>query len=306
MPIQFTCPHCGVTTEVADQFAGLRGPCASCLNTIEIPQLSAELAAEPAEPVAPERSSRLGTWYLLAIVGAIAALIVGSAVLVGQFVPSWFQRQLTQQEVACRDRLEQIGQALRAYHAEYDQFPPAVVFAPDGRPMHSWRVLILPYLEEQALYKQYHLDEPWDGPRNKLLTAKMPVAYGCPSDPASYRGQTSYVAVVGADTAWPQDGVMRLRNRPAAIGGKLLVVEVESSGIFWLQPADFRRELLSKRINDPQGAGIRSLHLDGANAVLVDGSIKHLPTTLSEQELAELLSVPPPPETNSQPAPAAP
>ena len=48
----------------------------------------------------------------------------------------------------CRQRLKKLGQALRQYHDDYDTFPPAHTMAPDGKSLHSWRTLILPYLEQ--------------------------------------------------------------------------------------------------------------------------------------------------------------
>ena len=61
-------------------------------------------------------------------------------------------------------------------------FPPAYTTSKDGKPLLSWRVLILPYLEQEALYKQFHLDEPWDSPHNRTLIARMPTVYRCPME----------------------------------------------------------------------------------------------------------------------------
>lgn len=65
--------------------------------------------------------------------------------------------------------LRQIGLALHSFHATFNRFPPAIVVGPDGKPWHSWRVLLLPYLDERALYEEYKWDEPWDGPNNRRL-----------------------------------------------------------------------------------------------------------------------------------------
>ena len=61
-------------------------------------------------------------------------------------------------------------------------FPPAYTTSKDGKPLLSWRVLILPYLEQEALYKEFHLDEPWDSPHNRTLIARMPAVYRCPME----------------------------------------------------------------------------------------------------------------------------
>ena len=97
-----------------------------------------------------------------------------------------------------------MGVALLTYHDTYGSFPPAYIADDQGRPMHSWRVLILPYLEEKSLYDRYDFSEPWDGPDNSQLAAEMPKVYRCRSDSCSLSPtDTSYLAVVGDGTIWP-------------------------------------------------------------------------------------------------------
>src|SRR4051812_18980293 len=66
------------------------------------------------------------------------------------------------------------------YESQYGRFPPAVVYGADGRPLYSWRVLILPYIEQSPLYERFHLDEPWDSPHNIQLLPEMPSSYAAP------------------------------------------------------------------------------------------------------------------------------
>src|SRR5437016_5495874 len=71
--------------------------------------------------------------------------------------------------------------AMHNYQGVHCRLPPAVVYGRDGTPLLSWRVLVLPYLGQQDLYEQFHLDEPWDSPHNLQLLPKMPVLYAPPS-----------------------------------------------------------------------------------------------------------------------------
>lgn len=103
--------------------------------------------------------------------------------------------------------LKAIGAAIHRFHDPWNRYPPAVLIGPDGKPWHSWRVLILPYLKEKDLYKNlyesYRFDEPWDGPNNKNLIAEMPEEFHDPVHGAkSEKGYTSYVAVVGPDAGF--------------------------------------------------------------------------------------------------------
>ena len=106
----------------------------------------------------------------------------------------------------CAQCLTQIHMALLQYHQANSCFPPAYVADKNGKPMHSWRVLILPYLSEDDLYNRYNFHEPWDGPNNKKLLKHRPYVYACPSDDENFltpgATSTNYVAVVGADAAW--------------------------------------------------------------------------------------------------------
>src|SRR5262245_3961507 len=73
--------------------------------------------------------------------------------------------------------LRYIGIAMNAYHAEYGRLPPAAVTDKGGRALYSWRVELLPYLEEEVLYNEFHLDEPWDSPHNKGFLKTTPRCY---------------------------------------------------------------------------------------------------------------------------------
>src|SRR5438270_2879813 len=74
--------------------------------------------------------------------------------------------------------------AMRSYEDRHGQLPPAVVYGEDGRPLHSWRVLILPFIGEEDLHRQFKMDEPWDSRHNSQLLSKMPAMYSAPPSKA--------------------------------------------------------------------------------------------------------------------------
>ena len=114
------------------------------------------------------------------------------AILVALLLPAVQQAREAARRTQCKNNLKQIGIALHSYHDVYKTFPPAYIPDEDGKPMHSWRVLILPFIEQQALYEQYDFNEPWDGPNNSQLANVVISVYQCPSSPnpavASPRG----------------------------------------------------------------------------------------------------------------------
>src|SRR5262249_23416572 len=92
---------------------------------------------------------------------------------------------------------------MHTYHDAHDSLPPPAVYDRDGQPLLSWRVLILPYIEQRELFGEFKLDEPWDSPHNLALLPKMPLLYqpyrGGSADPPGY---TFYQVFVGKGAAF--------------------------------------------------------------------------------------------------------
>jgi hypothetical protein len=135
--------------------------------------------------------------------------------------------------------LKQIGLAIHTYHDVYGCLPPAVVRDDDGRPLYSWRVLLLPFLDEDRLFKQFNLKEPWDGPANNRLAQETPRAF-LPARGSQDRklGLTRYQVFVGASTAFEQDGLtFGNRDFPDGLAATLLVVEA-GNAVPWSKPVD--------------------------------------------------------------------
>ncbi len=160
-------------------------------------------------------------------------------------LPSMVHPPSIHRAMQCRNNLKHIMLALHNYHDAYKCFPPACIADEEGRPMHSWRVLILPYIEEQALYAAYNFNEPWNGPNNRKLAAMMPREYRCThADVGS--PMTSYVAVTGPGTLWPGNKVLREADVRDGTANTIMCVEVADSDFNWMEPRDVTlEELLS-------------------------------------------------------------
>ncbi|HEY2250622.1 MAG TPA: DUF1559 domain-containing protein [Planctomycetaceae bacterium] len=217
-------------------------------------------------------------------VGMVAGLVLVAALC----LPA-IDRGGASRRSQCKNNLKQIGLALHNYHDEFGCFPPAFIADANGRPMHSWRVLLLPYLDQAPLYVQYRFDEPWDGPNNRKLADKILPIFNCPSevhgDGKSAATMTSYVAVVGPETAWPGNTATSIRDIKDGTSNTLLIVEVANSRIHWMEPRDLHVVQMAPTINAKFGQGISSLHTGGAHALLADGSVRFI----SEQTTAELI-----------------
>ena len=190
----------------------------------------------------------------------------------------------------CSNNLKWILLALHNYHDVYGSLPPAYVADNMGKPMHSWRVLILPFLEEEALYDRYDFDEPWDGPNNSLLASEIVALYNCPKEPGTPSTSTSYLLVTGGETAWHNDVAPSLADMPDGISNTIAVAEVANSGIHWMEPRDLDMDQALRGVNAPAGLCIRSNHPDGAQVGLADGSVRYISKNISPASLRALLT----------------
>lgn len=163
-------------------------------------------------------------------VGRLMILVALGGLVLGGY--EWLARP-GRFNARCQANLRAIGLALQAYHNDHGSFPPAFVADDRGRPIHSWRALLLPYLDEPDLARAYRLDEPWDGPHNARLAGRVPTAYRCPAHDED--GCSGYAAIVGSGTAWP--GPVGVSQLQITDGTAILVVEL-AGGIPWLEPRD--------------------------------------------------------------------
>ncbi|MEX2561396.1 MAG: DUF1559 domain-containing protein, partial [Pirellulales bacterium] len=186
--------------------------------------------------------------------------------------------------------LRQIGIAMDHYHDQHGTLPPAFIPEENGQPMHSWRVLLLPYIGQQGLYDQYDFNEAWDGPNNSRLAASMPPEYACPSSSSLGQGITSYVVVAGQGTAFDGSKATSLGQITDGAANTLLVVESSGTQINWLEPRDLDLAQMNFAINGG-GTEISSYHPRGANALFADGSVHFLSDTLPPQTLQGLLTI---------------
>jgi len=192
----------------------------------------------------------------------------------------------------CLGNMRIIAMALNNYHDRFGSFPPAYIADENGRPMHSWRVLILPELDQQ-LYEQYDFSEPWDGPNNRKLWKHMPSVFHCPSDDrhGSDSQTTNYVAVVGENTPWPGRRGVRLEDISDGLSNTILLVETVNTDIHWMEPRDLNIEQMAPSINAYKGRGISSRHPASVNIVMCGGSDRRLNHDLPTETLRRLLEI---------------
>ena len=284
MTIPFHCPRCNAFTEVDDQYAGQTGPCATCGKRITVPTLSAAKANETRQQKRPLPIPLLIT---LAVGAALTlVLFLFGGLLAAFFVPTLIPNASGPADV-CSNNMRQIAAAMLAYQEDQGTLPPAVVVDDTGKPLHSWRVLLLPYLGKDSLYKEFRLDEPWNSEHNRKLVVRMPAVFSCPSSSGLEFGETSYMVIEGEGMLFDHDkrsSTDKILDRPQ---NTILLVEVLDAQVTWTSPQDIVAERISWNINrDTKGIG--SLHKTGTNVATADGKIYRYTRLLPAEQLRAL------------------
>ena len=170
-------------------------------------------------------------------------------------------------------------------HDIFNRFPELANSDPDsGKKLLSWRVHLLPFLEQNALYKQFHLDEAWDSPHNKALLAKMPNVFNSPTANLE-GGLTTYLAVTGPGTVFESGKGKSFRDIPDGTINTLLVVEVNAdAAVPWTKPEDFTPN------ESDIWTGIGQANEGGFHAAFCDGSVRFITSQLDADVLKAIMT----------------
>ena len=157
--------------------------------------------------------------------------------------------------------LRLLGLAMHNYASIYQQIlpPAAITSAKDGKPLLSWRVTLLPFIEKDDLYRQFKLDEPWDSEHNKKLIEKMPAIFSTPGIASKAPGMTHYQVFVGPGTAFePQADRREGVPFSAIIDGtaNTLMIAEASGEVIWTKPEELPSiRKSSRRVSEWVGGG---------------------------------------------------
>jgi hypothetical protein len=182
------------------------------------------------------------------------------------------------------DNLKRLALGMLNYESRYKHFPLPATSGPDGKPLLSWRVQILPYLDEMKLYRQFHLSEPWDSPHNRALIDKMPATYRCPMSGSREKGRTNYLLPVGNGAVFSQGKTTQMKDITDGSSNTILVLEVDDDqAVIWTKPDDW--------VYDPKNLmkGIGKLYGDQFHAAFCDGSVHQLTVRINPTTFGHLI-----------------
>ena len=222
--------------------------------------------------------------------GVVSTLSVGSpavaGVMVALLLPAVQQAREAARRTQAKNNLKQIGLAMHVHHDAAGSFPPRVTAAKNGKPGLSWRVKILPYIDQKALYDQFHLDEPWDSEHNKTLIARMPVVYATPGDDAQAKaGRTQYLVLNTPGSLFQGEDGPKISSITDGTSNTIMVVEARADqAVVWTKPDDLDIDL------DNPLSGLESARVGGFHALLADGSVRFISNQIDLKTLKALFT----------------
>ncbi len=206
-----------------------------------------------------------------------------TGVMVALMLPAVQAAREAARRSAAVNQMKRIAIAMHNYHDANKKFPARVITDADGNPLLSWRVALLPYLEDGGaqLYKEFHLDEPWDSEHNSKLIARMPAVYGNPNFTSP--GMTVYLALAGEGTIFGEAEGLGIRRITDGTSNTAMIVEADPiRAVEWTRPDD----LLVDMDNPKDGVG--NLRPGIFNVALADGSVHAISTDVDADVLRSL------------------
>lgn len=186
----------------------------------------------------------------------------------------------------CSNNLKQIALAMHAYESRYSALPPAFTVDEDGQPLHSWRTLLLPFLEQQTLYDQIDLSKPWNHPDNEKATRFDLSVYRCPETQRDGT-LTTYLALVGEEACLHPTKPRPFGEITDGISNTVMVIEVPADqAVHWMRPIDADEAMFVG-----MGRPSESAHTGGGNVAFVDGSVRFISDDASEDVRRSLVTI---------------
>ncbi len=205
-------------------------------------------------------------------------------VLIALLLPAVQSAREAARRAQCVNNIKQIMLAMHNYHSANNSFPRDITDK-NGKPLLSWRVAILPYVEQGVLFDKFKLDEPWDSPHNKELLKYMPLVYQCPSRANVQPFTTTYRGFVGTGALFETGRDIGIADITDGTSNTIAVVEAKDV-VAWTKPDDLPFDGQANR--SLHGAG--SSHPGGFNCGMADGSVRFIKISINPTTLRALIT----------------
>ena len=232
------------------------------VNPYEVPMQAGDMT----------RAARSSERTLLKVFGIPVILFV----LIALLLPATRRAGPVARRTQCKNHLKQIGLALHNYHHEYGSFPPAYTVSEGGERLHSWRTLILSYLDQTRLSESIDLSKAWDDPENVVAYETVVHQYNCPSN-ALLPGLTTYLGISGAGGCFRSADSTSIWDITDGTSNTIMVIETApADAVHGMDPHDDDGRFVRR-----WGTEVDPAHDGGGNGLLVEGSVHFLSSKFS-------------------------
>jgi prepilin-type processing-associated H-X9-DG protein len=237
-------------------------------------------------PAPPQQSGGGNTAIIIVavVIGGGFFLLVCGGILVALLLPAVQAAREAARRMQCSNNMKQIALALHNYESEYKSLPPAYTVDANGTPLHSWRTLLLPYMEQQNLYNSIDLSKPWNDPANAHLNNVSIAVYSCPSTTIAGSSLTCYQLIDDPSAMMYRSEYRSFSQVTDGLSNTLMVVEAsEADAVPWMEP----RDLPKQKFLNPS---VKTNHMGGSNTAFGDGSVQFMSQNVDPQTLSNMIS----------------
>jgi hypothetical protein len=234
-------------------------------------------------------------WLVLGFIGLL---------FIAMSLPNFLEGREYARQAHCKNCLYQVVRSLQSEVLANGRLPQAIIRDPQGRALHSWRVSLLPHIDENAIHQAYDWSQSWNGAMNRKGLSKPIGILECPSDTSANPStpRTNYFAIVGPTTAWPEDRGRAFSEITDGLDETILLLEAVGLNIAWGEPRDLTFDEALVLLSEPSpGRTVHHGHqnpgfsfyrdkIPGVHTAFADGTVRFLPVPLPEEMAKALLT----------------
>ena len=228
------------------------------------------------------RPKQEGDSLVLRTEGAQQAQVASTGVAIALLLPAVQAAREAARRANSTNKIKQLALGMLNYESVHGHYPAHANYDSDGKPLLSWRVHILPFLDQLELYEQFRLDEPWDSEHNRPLIDRMPEVFASPSLPAA--GTTPYLAIRGPHALFAGREGRKIREVVDGTSHTIMLVEANES-VPWTKPSD-----LTYAPDNPH-SGLGKIRPGGFIAGFADGSVRFIVSSLEPESLTAMFTI---------------
>lgn len=237
----------------------------------------------------PEATSKSPQWSAAIVrrrIFQFLGVVFALALLVALLLPAQRTAREPARRAQCVNNLKQIALGLLNYQSTFGEFPPAYTADDEGNRLHSWRTMILPYIEQVGLHKRVDFGRPWNDPANKAALDTVVPVYVCPSFAGPANHTTYFAVIVPGSCIQPTEG-RKLSDITDPHDSTIMVIEVDTEhSVPWMSPTDADLDLILGLAKSESLA-----HSGRYSAATVNGRVFSVETSVDANKLRAMISI---------------